>query len=166
MFSTTEKVTFLRNVSSFANLTEDQLGTLANICEERTFSQGEYIFRQGEAGGALYIVLSGRVAIEREIQQQTDSVSIMMVEPYDSLGEMSLFYDAPNSVTATVMADTKTLRMKNDDFITYAKQYPELLVELCQVLSKRLLEAYDKISEVTRTQKPRELRKLYDKLDF
>lgn len=166
MLSIEEKITYLRNVSSFKNLSDDQLKILAESCEERTFLQGEFIFRQGEGGGVLYIVLSGKVAIEREIQQQTDSVSIMIAEPFDSLGEMSLFHDAPNSVTATAMADTHTLWIKNDNFITFAKQYPELLVELCMVLSNRLFEAYDIISAVTSNRKPRELRNLYDKLDF
>lgn len=166
MLSIDEKIKFLRNVSSFKELTEEQLIILAESCEERTFSQGDFLFRQGEAGGVLYIVLSGKVAIEREIQQQTDSISIMLAEPYDSLGEMSLFHNAPNSVTATAMADTHTLWIKNDDFIAFSKKYPELLVELCLVLSKRLFEAYDIISEVTSNRKPRELRNLYDKLDF
>jgi len=166
MLSIDEKITCLRNASSLTNLSEDQLISLADIFKERSFSQGDHIFRQGEAGGILYIVVEGKVAIEREIQEQTDSVSIMIVKPFDSLGEMSLFHDAPNSVTATAMEDTHTLWIKNDEFIAYAKQYPEMLVELCQVLSKRLFEAYDKISEVTQNQKPRELRKLYDKLDF
>ncbi len=166
MISNDEKIKYLCNVSSFKNLSDEQLMILAESCEERTFSQGEFIFRQGETGGVLYIVLAGKVAIEREIQQQTDSVSIMMCEPYDSLGEMSLFHDAPNSVTATAMAETKTLWIKNDDFIAFVKRYPELLVELCLVLSKRLFEAYDIISEVTSNRKPPELRNLYDKLDF
>jgi CRP-like cAMP-binding protein len=59
-----------------------------------------------------------------------------------------------------------TLRIRREAFVDFARQYPDLLIELNQVLSQRLVEAYDKISEVTRNRKPRELRKLYDKLDF
>ena len=166
MLSAQEKVQLLRNVSSFQELSDDQLGNLAGLCKEKTFPGGEIIFRQGEKGGVIYIVVEGKVAIEREIKERSDSVSIMIAGPYDSLGEMSLFYDAPNSVTATAMEDTRTLWMENDVFVQFTKNDPDLLVELCEVLSKRLFEAYDKISEITSDQKPRELRKLYDKLDF
>ena len=166
MFSAQEKVQLLRNVSSFQELSDGQVGNLADLCKEKTFPQGEIIFRQGEKGGVLYIVVEGKVVIEREIKDRTDSVSIMTARPYNSLGEMSLFYDAPNSVTATALEDTRTLWMANDVFVQFARHDPDLLVELCQVLSKRLVEAYDKISEVISDQKPRELRKLYDKLDF
>ena len=159
-------VQILRNVSSFHALTDDQLEILADLCKEKTFSSGDIVFKQGEEGGRLYIVVEGKVAIEREIKDRSDSVSIMFAKPHDSLGEMALFIDAPNSVTATAMADTRTLWMENDSFINFAKTDPDLLVELCQVLSTRLFEAYDKISEITSERKPVEMRKLYDKLDF
>ena len=58
------------------------------------------------------------------------------------------------------------MSINRDDFSGFVRNYPDLLIELIQVLSQRLIEAYDKISEVTISRKPRELRKLYDKLDF
>ncbi len=166
MLSAQEKVQLLRNVSSFQDLDDKKLNVLADLCKEKTFSTGDIVLKQGEKGGHIYIVVEGKVAIEREFKDRSDSVSIMFVTPYDSLGEMSLFYDAPNSVTATAMVDTRTLWMENDGFIAFAKTDPELLVELCEVLSKRLFEAHAKISEVTSERKPVEMRKLYDKLDF
>ena len=166
MLTAQEKIKLLRNVSSFQELTDEKLEALAQLCKEKTFTTGDIIFKQGQKGGEIYIVVDGKVAIEREIKDQPDSVSIMFLKPYDSIGEMALFYDAPHSVTATAMMNTRTLWMENDSFIAIAKTDPELLVELCEVLSKRLFEAYAKISEVTSERKPVEMRKLYDKLDF
>ncbi|MBM3144883.1 MAG: cyclic nucleotide-binding domain-containing protein [Chloroflexi bacterium] len=166
MLSTQEKIQLLQNVSSFHKLSNDQLVSLAELYEEKTFSHGDIIFRQGEVGGKMYVVIEGKVAVEREIRDRTDTVSIMIADRYDSIGEMSLFYNAPNSVTATAMEDTRTLWMENGAFIDFARNDPDLLVELCQVLSKRLFEAYDRISEISKDQKPLELRKLYEKLDF
>lgn len=166
MLSTQEKTSFLRKVSAFEELTDEQLCTLAEICNERSFSQGDKIFRQGDIGGVLHIVVSGKVTIERELQQQSNKVSIMQVEPYDYLGEMSLFYDAPRSVAAAAMEDTITLEIENDHFMEIIRHDPDLLMEFCRVLSVRLCEAYDKIAEANMDKKPRELHKLYDKLDF
>jgi hypothetical protein len=50
--------------------------------------------------------------------------------------------------------------------MAFAHQNPDLLLELNQILSQRLVEAHDKIAEVTSSRKPRELQKLYEKLDF
>lgn len=166
MLSIPEKVSFLRKVSAFEEFTDEQLIALAEICNERSFSQGDYIFHQGDVGGSLNVVVSGKVIIERELQQQSNTISIMQVKPYGYLGEMSLFYDAPRSVAAAAMEDTITLEMENDGFMKIIRDDPDMLIEFCRVLSVRLCEAYDKIAEANMDKKPRELRKLYDKLDF
>jgi len=166
MISTQEKINFLQNVSAFTDLKDDQLQTLADFCTEKTCSQGCVIFHQGDTDGGLYIVVEGQVVLERELEQSQDSVSMNVVKPRASFGEMSLFCDAPRSVTATALEATRLLHIRNDDFIKLASRYPDLLVELNRVLSQRLVEAYDKISELMRLRKPRELRSLYDKLDF
>lgn len=166
MISTQEKINFLKNVSAFTSLQDDQLKTLAELCTEETYSQGSGIFQQGDTDGGLYIVVEGQVVLERELEQRQDSVSMNVVKPRASFGEMSLFFDAPRSVTATALQTTQLLHIENDDFIAFASRYPDLLVELNRVLSQRLVEAYDKISELMRLRKPRELRNLYDKLDF
>ena len=166
MLSIEEKSHFLRDVSAFESLSEEQIKVLAGICEDLTFEAGSQIFKQGDVGASLYIVVDGLVGIEREVTDETDTVSLTMVKPHQYFGEMSLFYDAPRSITTTAIKDTMTLRIRREAFVDFARQYPDLLIELNQVLRQRLVEAYDKISEVTRNRKPRELRKLYDKLDF
>lgn len=166
MISTQEKTSFLKDVSAFSSLSDAHLKTLANLCTKVVCSQGEIIFQQGDVDGGLYIVIKGQVILERESDQHNDSVSINVANPRTGFGEMSLFHDAPRSVTATALQDTELLYIENDAFIAFASQYPDLLVELNHVLSQRLVEAYDKISELMQTRKPRELRSLYDKLDF
>jgi NTE family protein len=166
MLSTLEKIHFLKDVSSFGSLSAKQVEALAEICEARTFATGTPIFRQGDLESSLYVVVEGRVAIEREITDETDTVSLTIVKPHQYFGEMSLFYHAPRSVTATAMQETHLLQIRRDRFVAFARQYPDLLVELNHILSQRLVEAYDKVAEITRSRKPRELRKLYESLDF
>ncbi len=166
MLLTQEKVDFLKTISFFDRLHERQLQKLADICVENAYGKGEVIFQQGDVGGILYIVVEGQVLLERELDRQEDTISMSVVNPQTSFGEISLFYDAPRSVTATAMKNSKLLSMDNDDFKEFIRQYPDMLMEINQVLSQRLVEAHDKISEIARPHKPRELRKLYEKLDF
>ena len=166
MLTIQEKVRFLRDIPTFDSLNPEQIEDLAALCETHTFTTSSYIFRQGDLGNSLFVIVDGRVAIEREISSATDTVSLTMVGPHEYFGEMSLFYDVPRSVTATTMQDTVVLQIRQDAFLAFARQNPDLLVELNQILSQRLVEAHDKIAEVTRSRKPRELRKLYEKLEF
>ncbi|OQY35963.1 MAG: hypothetical protein B6243_04095 [Anaerolineaceae bacterium 4572_5.2] len=166
MFSTQEEITFLETSSFLNKLNKQQLKELVAICAIETCTTGEVIFKQGDIGGVMYIVVEGKVLLERELDQRDDTISMNIVKPKTSFGEISLFVDAPRSVTASAMEDTKLLSIKNDDFIVFIRQYPDVLIELNQMLCQRLIEAYDKISEIAQPHKPRELRKLYEKLDF
>jgi CRP-like cAMP-binding protein len=166
MLTTQDKVRFLRDIPTFDPLTSEQVEDLAALCETRMFATSNYIFRQGDLGNSLFVIVDGRVAIEREVGKAADTVSLTMVGPHEYFGEMSLFYNVPRSVTATTMQDTIVLQIRQDAFMAFARQNPDILVELNQILSQRLVEAHDKIAEVTSNRKPPELRKLYEKLEF
>ncbi|MBC8503869.1 MAG: cyclic nucleotide-binding domain-containing protein [Chloroflexi bacterium] len=166
MVSLEKILSYLADVSSLKRLTPEQFYELAEMCQVETFDAGEHVFCQGDVDGALFIVVEGRVILEREINNKTDSISLNSVNPGEYFGEISLFLDAPRSVTATAMEPSKVIKLINDDFKKFASKYPALLVELNRILSLHLVEAHDKISEVTQTKKPREMHKLYDKLDF
>src|SRR5262249_17517668 len=66
MLSTVEKVLFLKAIELFSQITGEDLAPVALIAAEETRESGEVIFAEGEAGDALYLVLDGRVRIDRE----------------------------------------------------------------------------------------------------
>ncbi|MBN1667142.1 MAG: cyclic nucleotide-binding domain-containing protein [Anaerolineales bacterium] len=170
MLSRDEKIRFLKEVHTFQYLKGNQLEKLADFSVEERYPAGARIFSQGDPGEALFVVVEGRVGVEREVTDQdrekTDTVSLMVVREHEYFGEMSLFHDAPRSATATALRDTTILKVNQSDFGEIIEGYPQMLIELNSLLCQRLIEAYDKISELKLSRKPRELRNLYDKLDF
>jgi CRP/FNR family transcriptional regulator, cyclic AMP receptor protein len=163
VLSTIEKVLFLKEVPFFQGMTVDQLKALATVCEEGLFAANSQIFSQGDPGGALYVVMSGRVGIEQE-RRKGSFARLATLESHAYFGEMNLFDDSPRSVAAIALQDTLTLRLRREPLIALARRQPELSLELINVLSQRLREANDRIAELTRT-KPRELHKLYDQFE-
>jgi CRP/FNR family cyclic AMP-dependent transcriptional regulator len=164
MLSTIERVIFLKEVPFFQGMTIDQLKVLANVCEEELFEKDTRIFDQGDPGGALYVVVSGRVAIEREGRRKGSVVRLATIEAHSYFGEMSLFDRGPRSAAAIAIQDTLTLRLRLEPLLALVRQYPDLSLELINVLSQRLRTANDRITELTRS-RPRELQKLFDQLD-
>jgi CRP-like cAMP-binding protein len=77
---------------------------------------------------------------------------------------MNLFDNSPRSATAIALQDTLILRLRREPLIALARQYPDLSLELINVLSERLRESNDRIADLTRT-RTRELQKFYDKFD-
>lgn len=163
MLSVVEKIIFLKEIPFFQGMTVNQLQALANICEENLFEANQPIFSQGDAGGALYVIVSGRVAIEQE-KRAGSFARLATLEARSYFGEMSLFDNASRSATATALQDTLILRIRREPLITLARQHPDLSLELIQVLSDRLRQANSRIAELTRTH-PRQLQKIYDSLE-
>lgn len=154
---------FLREVPFFQGMTIDQLKTLATVCEEELFAANTRIFDEGDSGGALYVIVNGRVGIEQEKRSRVQA-RLATLGTYAYFGEMNLFDASPCSVAAVALQDTLTLRLRREPLIALARRHPDLLLELIQVLSRRLREAHDRVAEMTRT-RPRELHRLYDQFE-
>jgi len=137
---------------------------LANVCEEHLYEEDTTIYEQGETGGALYVVVRGRVGIEREGRRKGSSARIATLDAHSYFGEMTLFDNSARSEKAIAIQATLTLRLRREPLIALARQHPDLSLKLINVLSQRLRDATNRIAELTPT-KPRELHKLYDKLD-
>ncbi len=164
MLSTIEKIIFLKKIPFFQGMTIDQLKTLANVCEEQLFEEDTRIFNERESGGTLYVVISGKVAIEKEGKRKGSFARLDTKDAHSYFGEMNLFDNSPYTSSAIAVQDTLTLRLRREPLIALARQYPDLSLELINVLSQRLREVNEHVVELTRT-KPRELHKLFDQFD-
>ncbi len=164
MLSTIEIIIFLKKVPFFKSMTIDQLKKLAAVCEEELFEGDTRVFNEGEPGGVLYMVVSGKVGIEQAGRRKGSFVRLATIEPHSYFGEMGLFDNSPRSASAIALQDTLTLRLCREPLIILFRQHPDLPLELINVLSERLREANDQIAGMTRT-KPRELHKLFDQFD-
>jgi HEAT repeat protein len=163
LLSAVEKIIFLKEVPFFQGMTIDQLTILANVCEEQIFEEDTRIYHEGDPGGTLYVVVSGKVGIEQE-KRKGSFARLATIEAHSYFGEMNLFDNSPRSSSAIALQDTLTLKISREPLIALARQYPDLSLELINVLSQRLREENDRVAELTRT-RPRELHKLFDKFD-
>ncbi len=163
MLSTGEKFAFLKEVPFFQGMTADQLEAVAAVCEEETFAEDTVIYAQGDPGGALYVVVRGRVGIDRE-KRKGSFVHLGTIGPSAYFGEMSLFDDSPRSTSAVALQDTLALQLRREPLVELLRHDPALSLELIKVLSQQLRTANERIAEMTHS-RPREINKLYDALE-
>lgn len=163
MLSTIEKVILLKKVPFFQGMKIDYLKVLASICEEELFVEDQEIFHQGDPGGALYVVVRGRVGIEREGKRKGSTVRVATIGTNDSFGEITLFDGSPRNASVIALQDTLTLKIRREPIIELARQHPELSLQLINVLSQQLREANDRIAELAPS-RPRELHRVFDRL--
>ncbi len=164
MLSFIEKMIFLKKVPLFQSMNMDQLKILSSVCEEEFIEEDSRIFNEGDPGASLYMVVNGKVGIERAGRRKGSSVRMATIDAHSYFGEMGLFDDTPRSASAIALRDSLVLRLQREPLIVLCRQHPDLSLELIIVLNERLREANDKIARLTKT-KPRQLHKLFDQFD-
>ena len=133
-----ERMIFLKQVSCFHHMTLDQLRFLAGVCEEEFFSKSSYVFRQGDPGGSMYVIVMGRVTIEREDEHKASSVRLKTLDAFSYFGEMSLFDQSPRSASVLTAQDTLLLSMRREPLMTLMLQQPDISLEIINMLCERI----------------------------
>lgn len=98
---------------------------------------GSTLFAQGEAGDALYTLLSGAVGISVPEPAGTPR-RIARLRPPESFGEMALLSPAPRSATATALRDSTLLRLTRTDFEAVIDRQPRMLLYFARALTERM----------------------------
>jgi len=141
MYSTVEKILFLKSAPVFERVAGDDLAPLARIAEEEVFATGSVITTEGEPGDALYIIVRGKVQISR------DGVPLATIGAGDTLGEMSIFDGAPRSATGTVLEEAEVLRIGNEEFYEVLHEQVEIAEGVIRVLSDRIRNLDREVAE-------------------
>jgi CRP/FNR family cyclic AMP-dependent transcriptional regulator len=150
MLTVIEKVLSLKKVPAFQNMSTDELRLLADISEEAVYADAQQILAEGEQGDALYIIVNGKVAIQRQTPEASDPHAVTHLAtlgPGEYFAEMSLFDDEPHSADAVALESTALLLVRREPLIAVIKQKPELAIGLFRVLSQRLRRANEIIAQ-------------------
>lgn len=155
----------LEEVALLVQMKDEEVQLVLNCSELRRCQGGEVIFRQGEPGDSLFIILEGRVRIEKEVDHSPadyssadgghgggDVVLLARFKTGDFFGEMSLVDIEPRSATARIEASSVLLEVSIDRLCAqcYDSGKNELLIllmtNLARTLSRRLRETNEKLS--------------------
>jgi CRP/FNR family transcriptional regulator, cyclic AMP receptor protein len=138
--------TLLERHPLLVNLTPDQLEHVSHAGEVESYNANETIVAEGSLGDALFLILSGQVAVHRGAQ------TFATLGAGDFFGEMSLVEPAPRSATVTSMSATFAFRLPHDALRTLISDDPNaasvLLVQVVRTLSDRLRRANQMLSSV------------------
>jgi len=118
-------------------LPPEQVGMFADRVTEVRVPSGRTVFRQGDAGDALYLVVSGRAEVL--LEQDGDRKRVASLGPGDSFGEMALLSGEPSKKTVEAMKTLELLRMGREDFVEFVRRNPALSAALERLGHERAL---------------------------
>ncbi|MFA6955264.1 MAG: cyclic nucleotide-binding domain-containing protein [Thermoanaerobaculia bacterium] len=140
-----EKVDLFRE----RGLSAAEMKLLATFSAEERFRGGSTIFREGDSGDKLYIVLNGRVRISKFIPGVGEE-ALAVLDRGDFFGEMALIDDHPRSADAKAHeTDATVLSIDRATLNEILSMDPHASLQflnlLCRMISRRLREINDKI---------------------
>ena len=141
MLSTLEKILYLRQIDLFAECNAQELAAIAQKTVEKGYSKGDIIFRQGDPGDALYLVLGGNVRVIREDGKKRETVAIL--EELSCFGEMAILGDNVRTATIEATDPLTVLKINSDDFKEMIITKPDMAFPIFKILVKRLKKSTD-----------------------
>lgn len=130
-------------------LSAAEMKLLATFSTEERFNEGSMMFREGEKGDKLYIVLDGRVRISKFIPGVGEE-ALTVLDRGEFFGEMALIDDAVRSADAKAHdGDATVLSIDRATLNEILSMDPHASLQflnlLCRMISRRLREINDKI---------------------
>ncbi|MEM7426311.1 MAG: Crp/Fnr family transcriptional regulator [Pseudomonadota bacterium] len=145
-FSPEEKRNLLRNHILLQALSDDELDRLARYSRTRELEPGELIFRKGDPGDSMAVVIDGRVVIGSTSIEGKELV-LNIIHSGDVLGEIAFIDGEDRTADAKALEKTEILVLERRHFLPLLEDRQQLAMELLGVLCKRLRNTTDQIED-------------------
>ena len=129
---TIEKAILLERVDHFDAVDSERLTVIAAIAEEEVHAAGDVLYRAGDLGDGMYLVVDGEVALTRDGEQ------VAAVGPRGTFGIWALFEAEPRMLTATASTECRVLRIGRDDFADLMAEDIHVAQSLLKSVARRL----------------------------
>lgn len=158
----------LRHTFVFAALSRKELRFVHDVVHVRTFKPGEAIFRQGEVGIGMYIVLKGSIDIyvDHSVDEDVPGRNhlVTRLRGGDFFGELSLVeHNSRRTATAIAAEECHIIGFFKPDLLEILERQPatgvKILLRLGEVLGRRLKETTQRVTELKE-----ELRRVGDRV--
>ena len=141
----------LRQVALFATLDDAELAKIADTCKELSYHPGQTIFKEGEPGNRLFLILEGDVRISRDIPGSGEE-ALAVLKPGACFGEMAVFDRSERSTDAISNGGCRLLTISRADLEIVLDLDPELagkvLRSMVRLLSVRLRATNDNLRSI------------------
>lgn len=107
----------------------------------REFSAGDILFKEGDAGEAVFVIREGVVRLWKDIDGEVTTLAELTAG--DFVGEVGLVRSGPHTANATAMAPTKCLVLTAHALEEMVTRDAEIAVRFIRGLADRLAQSHD-----------------------
>lgn len=137
----------LRQVTIFADLTQETLQDLAKRVWQKTAEAGSVIVSHEEPGDALFVIASGKVKVVLYGDTGREII-LSILRDGDFFGEMALLDRQPRSANVVAVEDSQLFGLDREAFQTHLTAHPTTALAVLAEMSRRLRHADEVIGNL------------------
>lgn len=141
MATRTDEMARLRSVPLFRTAGDDTLERLLRIARREYVAEGTVLFRQGEQGEDMVLLLAGSLRVT--VTTGHHEMCLAIAQPGEVLGEMALIDGSPRSATVTAEEPCDLLVLDRPAFLSLLREAPDIALFVLRSLTTRLREAVE-----------------------
>lgn len=135
-----KKAQYVRQVPIFSSLKPEDILKVAEIVEEVSMPGGQVIFREGDTGDAVYIVIDGKVKVTKA-QEEGGERTLAVFRDGDFFGEMAVIEETPRTATAVVIEPCVLYRITKQNFGFVMRLNPGISLKIMRFMSERVRQS-------------------------
>jgi len=139
-----DRILHLRGIQVFEGLSVSELAAVASVTEEEVYPADLEVIREGDPGDTMYLIIQGKVSVIKG-QGDPDETELGQIGSGDYFGEMALFEDDVRSATIRTIEETRLLVLHKREFTEIVREYPQIALHICKVLSQRIRKLHEKV---------------------
>ncbi len=147
----------------FAGLEPETLHALVEHLALITLERGEHLFREGDPGDALYVIVEGEVSVQAEGPPR---VEMTRLGPGAFIGEVALMTDQPHTATVTALGTAELLRIDRVTLSRVLGEHGDVLRPILRFVRDRLVDRWTRTSPLFRPFNDQQRAELAAKFNF
>src|SRR6266576_3603575 len=147
MMERESEAVYLKQVSIFKGLDDQEFHDLMSVAKKRTFRSGEVIFHRDDPGQILYIIKEGKVKICL-ISPDGQEISLVVFGKGEYFGELALLDGRPRSADAIALEKVECYSLQRSDFHNAIMKSPRIAIRVLEVLCKRLRDTDQQVEDL------------------
>lgn len=128
---------FLKGVSLFADLPEEELNNVSKQAEVVEFVRDAVICKEGQQADAMYIIKSGIVQIYCDDGRGGKKI-LTHLKLGEYFGEMALLTEEPRNASSVALAETELIKLTKESFHKLLQKSPAVSLSIIKTLCNRL----------------------------
>jgi CRP-like cAMP-binding protein len=128
------RLELVRNSALAVELTGDQCAVFAELVSVRKLADGEVLVRQGASDNHLYVIVSGALAVARQVEADGQWLNLHLLGKGDLAGELGFMDGRPHYAALRATGPTQVLCLEREKLESLLEREPVIVYRVMRAI--------------------------------